>query len=584
MNTVVWVTSAYLLAYAVPVLITGRLGDRFGPKRLYLAGLTVFTLASLWCGLTTTVDGLIVARVVQGLGAAMITPQTMAIITRIFPAQRRGQAMALWGATAGVATLVGPILGGVLVDALGWEWIFFINVPVGIIGFALAWRLVPSLPTNSHRFDWLGVVLSGGGMFLLVFGIQEAHQYDWGTITGPITVWRLIVSGLVVFGLFVFWQSRNRQEPLVPLSLFGDRNFSLANVAISAMGFAITSMAIPIMLYAQLVRGLSPTRSAMLLVPMALMTIALAKPIGKLTDRVHPRLITSAGFVGIIVALVWLSTQMTPDSAIWQILLPMALLGVGNAFVWAPNSATATRNLPLHQAGAGAGVYNATRQIGAVLGSAAIALLIDARIAAEGMTFSPSEATPVAVALPPTPLAFRSVRRCRPRCCCRRPSWWSAWSPCCSSSGRGTTATPPPLRRRRRCNAGLLTLNKAHEGCSASTAPHQWDHRPDHASHRTAPRSRQDRARGSGRTTTAVLASHPRQPLRQLVPEPHSVTAYSARSRGELASGPRPRGRPRRSGTSRARRRRRRSGDASPPRARRSPDDRPRHRPPGGGT
>ena len=137
-NAVVWVTSAYLLAYAVPVLITGRLGDRVGPKKIYLVGLTVFTLASLWCGLTSTVEMLIVARVAQGVGASLMTPQTMAVITRIFPATERGRAMALWGATAGVATLVGPILGGVLVDALGWEWIFFINIPVGLVGLVLA--------------------------------------------------------------------------------------------------------------------------------------------------------------------------------------------------------------------------------------------------------------------------------------------------------------------------------------------------------------------------------------------------------------------------------------------------------------
>ena len=130
-NSVIWVTSAYLLAYAVPLLITGRLGDRFGPKKLYLSGLVVFTLASLWCGLSGDVQMLIVARVFQGFGAAMMTPQTMAVITRIFPPDRRGAAMGIWGATAGVATLVGPILGGVLVDGLGWEWIFFINVPVG---------------------------------------------------------------------------------------------------------------------------------------------------------------------------------------------------------------------------------------------------------------------------------------------------------------------------------------------------------------------------------------------------------------------------------------------------------------------
>jgi MFS family permease len=300
--------------------------------------------------------------------------------------------MSLWGATAGVATLVGPLLGGLLVDALGWEWIFFVNVPVGILAFVLAMRLVPRLETHMHRFDWLGVALSGLGMFLLVFGIQEGHQYDWGTIAGPLSVPALIVGGIVVFAAFILWQARNRREPLVPLSLFRDRNFSLANVAISSMGFAITAMAFPIMLYAQLVRGLSPTGAALLLVPMAVMSIVLAPVVGRLTDVMHPRLITSLGFIAAITSLVWLSLVMTPDSATWQLLLPMALLGIGNAGVWAPNSATATRNLPMHRAGAGAGVYNATRQVGAVLGSAAIAVLMDARLAAEGLRFNPSDA------------------------------------------------------------------------------------------------------------------------------------------------------------------------------------------------
>ena len=173
MNATLWATSAYLLAYAVPLLITGRLGDRFGPRRLYLIGLVVFTLSSLACGLSTEIGSLIVARVFQGLGAALMTPQTMAVITRIFPPRQRGSAMAVWGITAGVATLVGPILGGFLLDALSWEWIFFINVPVGIVGFILAMRYVPKLETHAHRFDWVGVVLSALGMFLLVFGIQE---------------------------------------------------------------------------------------------------------------------------------------------------------------------------------------------------------------------------------------------------------------------------------------------------------------------------------------------------------------------------------------------------------------------------
>jgi EmrB/QacA subfamily drug resistance transporter len=382
-NAVIWVTSAYLLAYAVPLLITGRLGDRFGPKRLYLSGLVVFTLASLWCGLSGNVQMLIAARVLQGLGAALMTPQTMAVITRIFPPDRRGAAMGLWGATAGVATLVGPILGGVLVDGLGWEWIFFINVPIGIVGFILAWRLVPSLTTHPHRFDIPGVVLSAVGLFLLVFGLQEGETYNWGTITGPVTVWGLIISGIVVLVLFVSWQAVNKGEPLLPLGLFKDRNFSLANIGITTVGFTVTAFGLPLIFYYQMVRGMTPTQSALMMVPMALISGGLAPVVGRIIDRVNPKYITSTGLLLMAVALFWNSALMHPDTPVWLFLLPSAVLGFANAGIWAPLSSTATRNLPPRQAGAGAGVYNTTRQIGAVLGSAAIAVLMQARLAAE---------------------------------------------------------------------------------------------------------------------------------------------------------------------------------------------------------
>jgi EmrB/QacA subfamily drug resistance transporter len=380
-NSVVWVTSAYLLAYAVPLLITGRLGDRFGPKNLYLVGLAVFTLSSLWCGFTGTIDHLVIARVFQGFGAAMMTPQTMSVITRTFPATKRGQAMGLWGAVAGVATLVGPIVGGVLIDSLGWEGSVCINVPVGVVGFGLAMIFVPVLPTHSHRFDMVGVMLSAIGLFCLVFGIQEGQNYDWGQITGPVSVWSLIGVGVLVLVVFVVWQGRNRREPLVPLSLFRDRNFSLANVSITTVGFAITAMAFPIMLYAQSVRGLSPTRSALLLVPMAVISGVLAPFVGKLADRFHPRYIAGVGLAAFPISMVWLSQIMTPEVPIWQLLLPIALLGVANGFMWSPLSTTATRNLPMSQAGAGSGVYNTTRQFGAVLGSAAIGVLMESQLA-----------------------------------------------------------------------------------------------------------------------------------------------------------------------------------------------------------
>jgi EmrB/QacA subfamily drug resistance transporter len=374
-DAVIWVTSAYLLAYAVPLLVAGRLGDRFGPKNLYLIGLTIFTAASLWCGLAGSIDMLIAARVVQGLGAALLTPQTLSTITRIFPPERRGVAMSVWGATAGVATLVGPLAGGALVDSLGWQWIFFVNVPVGVLGIALAVWLIPVLPTHQHRFDVLGVLLSGVAMFLIVFGLQEGQSQNWAP-----WIWGVIAGGVAVMGAFVHWQSVNTHEPLIPLRVFRDRDFSLSNVGIAVMGFVAVGMVLPLMFYLQVVCGLSPTRSALVTAPMAVATGLLAPVVGRIVDRSHPRPIVGFGFAVLSIALTWLSIEMTPTTPIWRLLLPFAAMGVGMAFVWAPLAATATRNLPPELAGAGSGVYNATRQVGSVLGSASMAAFMTWRI------------------------------------------------------------------------------------------------------------------------------------------------------------------------------------------------------------
>lgn len=377
-DAVIWVTSAYLLAYAVPLLVAGRLGDRFGPKTLYLAGLAVFTVASLWCGLAGSIEILVLARVIQGIGAALLTPQTLSTITRIFPPERRGVAMSVWGATAGVATLVGPLAGGVLVDGLGWQWIFFVNVPVGIIGLGLAVWLIPELPTENHGFDLLGVLLSGVGMFLIVFALQEGQTHDWAP-----WVWATIAGGIAVMAGFVYWQAVNPREPLVPLRVFADRDFSMSNVAIVAMGFVVTSSILPLMFYAQAVCGLSPTRSALLTAPTAIASGALAPVVGRIVDRAHPMPVVGFGFSTLAIALTWLSVEMTPTTPIWRLVLPITAMGIGMAFIWSPLAATATRNLPSKLAGAGSGVYNATRQVGSVLGSAGMAALMTTRLGSE---------------------------------------------------------------------------------------------------------------------------------------------------------------------------------------------------------
>lgn len=377
-DTVIWVTSAYLLACAVPLLVAGRLGDRFGPKNLYLAGLAIFTAASLWCGLSGSIGMLVAARAVQGTGAALLTPQTLSLITRIFPAKRRGVAMSMWGATAGIATLLGPLAGGVVVDALGWEWIFFVNIPIGIIGLGLAVWLIPVLPTHKHRFDLVGVALSGMGMFLIVFALQEGQSDGWAP-----WIWAVVVAGVGCMAASIYWQSINMHEALIPLDIFGDRDFSLSNLAVAVIGFVFTATVLPLMFYAQAVCGLSPTRSALLIAPMAITNGLLAPVVGRIADRSHPRPVVGFGFSVLAIALTWLSIEMTPSTPIWRLVLPFIAMGMGIAFIWSPLAATASRNLPSHLGGASSGVYYSIRQVGAVLGSAGVASFMPSRITSE---------------------------------------------------------------------------------------------------------------------------------------------------------------------------------------------------------
>ena len=379
---VLWVTSGYLLAYAVPLLITGRLGDRVGPRTVYLWGLGIFTAASLWCGLSQDISGLVLARVVQGLGAALMTPQTMTIITRMFPARSRGAALGIWGATAGVATLVGPLLGGVLVDLAGWRWIFWVNVPVGIFALWRAWTRLPKLPVRSHSFDVPGVLLSGTGLFLVVFGIQEGETYDWGTVVGPITVWLLIGSGLAVLGAFVVWQRFTPAEPLVPLGLFRDRNFSLANIAMAAVSLTVNSMIIPAMLYLQVVRGLNPTVAALSYAPMSLLSAFLAPVVGRALTRVAPRSLALPGMLVMAAGLAVYAFALRPGTPVPLLAALTLVIGLGSAMIWSPVSLTATADLGPEVAGAGSGVFNATRQVAAAIGSAVVAVLMQSRLAA----------------------------------------------------------------------------------------------------------------------------------------------------------------------------------------------------------
>src|ERR1700731_2755215 len=228
LDQILWVLNAYLLVYAVLLITAGRLGDYFGQRRLFMIGLLVFTVASALCGLAQDGNQLVAARILQGVGGAILTPQTLSIITVIFPPERRGAAFGVWGGVAGVAAVTGPTLGGFLVTYINWRWIFFVNLPVGLIALAGAFLVVPDIrPGLRHRLDIIGVVLASAGLFGIVFGLVEGQRYDWGAIWGPITIPEIIAGGVVILALFVVFEGF-QAEPLLPLGLFGDRNFSVA--------------------------------------------------------------------------------------------------------------------------------------------------------------------------------------------------------------------------------------------------------------------------------------------------------------------------------------------------------------------
>ncbi|WP_371413082.1 MFS transporter [Mycolicibacterium sp. GF69] len=375
---VIWVTSAYLLVFAAFLLVGGRLGDRFGPKSMYLAGLGLFTIASLWCGLSESIGMLIGGRIAQGVGAALLTPQTLSAITRSFPPERRGVAMSVWGATAGVGMLVGPLAGGLLVDQLGWQWIFLANVPVGVAGLVLAVRLIPTLPGRPHRLDLFGVLLSGAGVCLIVLALQEGRNHDWAPKT-----WAMISGGLVLLAAFVLWQAVQRTEPLIPLVLFRHRDFGLSNAGIALISFAFVGFAVPLMFYLQEVRGLSAAYAGLVTAPMAIATCVFAPIVGRLVDRVQPRAIIGPGFAMLTLALGWLALEMNASAPIWRLAIPLTVIGVAGAFTWEPLAVTASRTLAPELSGAGSAVYNTVRQVGAVFGSAGIAALMAALVGAE---------------------------------------------------------------------------------------------------------------------------------------------------------------------------------------------------------
>jgi len=381
LDQVLWVFNGYLLTYAVLLITAGRLGDLFGPRQMFALGLIVFTAASALCGLSLDANQLIAARVVQGIGGALIAPQTITILMAIFPPERRGAAFGMTGAVIGISTVAGPTLGGLIVTNWDWRWIFFLNVPVGILALIGTFLVIPDVrPGRRHRLDLIGIALSSAALFAIVFGLIEGQRYQWGAITGWLSIPIVLAAGIVLFVAFIAWQFRGG-EPLVPMRLFRDRNFSLMNWTGLAMSFAMQGIFIPITIYTQSVLGMTPLQSGLTVAPMSIAAAFLAPFAGRLSDRFGGKylLMTGLALFGAGAALVTALSTITATQSTF--ILPFILTGIGLGMVMAPMTTIAMHDIVPAMAGAASGVLNTTRQLGAVLGAAAVGAVLQNRLA-----------------------------------------------------------------------------------------------------------------------------------------------------------------------------------------------------------
>lgn len=384
LDQILWIVNAYTLTYAALLITGGRLGDMFGTKRLFMIGLALFTGASAVCGAAQTPAQLIGARALQGIGGALLTPQTLAIVTVSFPPNRRGAAYGAWGAVAGLATIVGPAFGGWLVTNFGWRCVFYVNLPIGLAALGLAAAFLPDLRFGRrHRLDWRGTALVSLGLFLVSFGLIEGPSHRWSTVWGPVTIPAILGAGLAVLLLFGWWQHANRdREPLVPAGIYANRNFAVMSGVVAAVSFGMLGLFLPLVIFLQSVLSLSALQAGLVLAPMSLASIASAPFAGRLADRYGGKDTLIAGLVlwaGGIALVLW-ATSAYDDRG--QLITGLVVSGFGLGMTFAPLQTIAMRDVAPRAAGAAAGLMNTARQCGALLGSSVTGAFLQSRLAA----------------------------------------------------------------------------------------------------------------------------------------------------------------------------------------------------------
>ena len=367
-----WVVAGYALTFAAFMLIGGKLADYFGRRLIFMVGLAVFTGASLACGLAPNGGFLIGARVVQGLGGAMMNPATLSIITATLAPRERGRAIGIWAGVSAMALAIGPLVGGLLTEHVNWNWIFFVNVPFGIAGlFSIPIFIDESRDESKHqRLDLPGLVASAVGLFSLTYAFIEANNYGWSSarILGSFAV---AAVALVVFVLL----ERHQRAPMLDLSLFKNRTFSGANGSMLFVGLAMFGTFFYVSLYMQNVLHYSPVEAGASFLPMTLLIILIAPRAGALTDKVGSRWLVGGGMT-LLAGMLFYYTLLGANESFWKLLPGLLIGGAGMGLTMTPTTAAAMSAVAVDKAGVGSAVLNSARQVGGSLGIAIMGSIV----------------------------------------------------------------------------------------------------------------------------------------------------------------------------------------------------------------
>jgi EmrB/QacA subfamily drug resistance transporter len=371
-----WIVTGYALSFAALMLTGGKLADMLGRRRVFVIGIVIFTISSLFCGLAESGQSLIAWRIVQGVGAALMNPATLAIISATFPPRQRGMAIGIWAGVSALALAIGPLVGGLLTEHLSWSWVFFVNVPVGVVGVAASYLLIDESRDMSEeqRLDLAGLVTSGLGLFALTYGLIEANTYGWSSarIVGS------FVAAAVLLATFVMLELRQR-VPMLDLTLFRNGTFAGANVVILMVGLAMFGVFFFVSLYMQNILGFSAVQAGAAFLPMTVLIILVAPIAGKLSDRIGSRWLMTGGMTLLGIQLFYYSTLGT-NANFWDLLPALLIGGVGMSLTMTPSAAAIIGSVPTDKAGVGSAVMNSMRQVGGSIGVALIGAIIAAKV------------------------------------------------------------------------------------------------------------------------------------------------------------------------------------------------------------